>query len=295
MIRVYRGEPYLARRAIEREAGKLVPASSAALLDLSQSGLFGSVSYALDLSELGEGDWATLAPMLERLAAELILLYDPSPTAARSRFYKSHAEIQEFAAPKGRDLERFLAAEFAERGVKPPGAILALLSHLEASPAALVQEIEKLSLLAELPTAQELPEYLAYRPALTAFDLVRKITTGSGAGALADLRELLAAGEEPFKILGALNWQWVRLAQAKMLLVANSVLSRAELADRLQLKPYPAGEILKLAQRLAPEPILAGLESLISAEAGLKKGTEPEGALVILTLELAGKFSPALG
>ena len=102
-------------------------------------------------------------------------------------------------------------------------------------------------------------------------------------------------GEEPFKILGALNWEWVRLAQAKMLLVANSALSHAELADRLQLKPYPAGEILKLAQRLAPEPILAGLESLISAEAGLKKGAEPEGALVILTLELAGKFSPTLG
>lgn len=295
MIRVYRGEPYLARRAIEREAGKLVPASPSALAGLSQGNLFGVQNYALDLSETSEAEWSALLPILEKPHEELISLYDPSPTAARARFYKSHAEIQEFAVPKGKDLERFLAGEFAERGVKPPGATLALLARLEASPAALVQEIEKLCALAELPAVKELPEYLAYRPALSAFDLVRKITTGNSAGALADLRELLAAGEEPFKILGALNWQWVRLAQAKMLLAENPALSRAELATRWKLQPYPAGEILKLAQRLAPEPILAGLEALIGAEAALKKGAEPEGALVILTLELAGKFSPALG
>lgn len=292
MIRVYRGEPYLARRALEQEAGKPVPASPSALAGLGQGSLFGIQSYVLDLSETSEAEWSALLPILEKPHEELILLYDPSPTAARSRFYKSHAETQEFTVPKGKDLERFLASEFADRGIKPAGAVLAFLARLEATPAALVQEVEKLCLLPQLPSAKDLPEYLAYRPSISAFDLVRKITAGNQTGALADLRELWSAGSEPFKILGALNWEWIRLAQAKMLWEENPELSPEELAARLNLKPYPAREILKLARKLAPELLLAGLEALISAESELKKGSDPESAFVVLTLELAGKFSP---
>ncbi len=301
MIIVFTGDPYLARRALLREAEhkglspRFLPPDPTRLQQAASGGLFGPSGALVDLREAAEAEWKALRPALEALPADaLVLLLDPKPSAARSRWYKAHAEVRDHPTPKWKDKVRWVENELKSRGLKAPSAVAQYLAGLEGDLEALAMELEKLELLSPPLSVEKVRAVVALEAPLGAFDLVRAVTEGRFREALKLLRMLLARGEEPLRILGALSWQYTTLAKAWALLAENPLLGEKEAAGLLGVHPYAARQALLLAKRLDEARLRAALAALVAAERRAKEAGNPVLALEEVLWELTRLFAPSI-
>ncbi|MGQ9735629.1 MAG: DNA polymerase III subunit delta [Thermaceae bacterium] len=299
MIKVFAGDPFLARQALLKEAQLwgikgFTPQEPEALTQALEGGLFANRGAILDLSQVDEASWKALKPLLERLPPEIpLLILDPKPSAARAAFYRSH-ERSDHPTPRGKDLLRYIENRGRALGLKlPSGVVHFLAGLLSENPDlfALEQELKKLSLLSPPLTLEKVEKVAALKPSLSGFEVVRLVLEGKRE-ALKKLHTLLAEGEDPLKILGAFSWQYALLLRARLLLEEAQGLSEEEKVARLEVHPFAARRALEMARKIDLKRIQRALDLLLEAELRAKKGRDPRLALEKVVVELTQDSVP---
>jgi DNA polymerase III subunit delta len=108
------------------------------------------------------------------------------------------------------------------------------------------------------------------------------------AGEAADhLERLLDAGEDPFKLMGALIGQYQLNARAFALIQRDPVVRHEEAGKILSVHPFRAQKALEAVRGLSENRIRKDLQKILEADTGMKSGLEPRLTLERLVLELA--------
>lgn len=285
MIVSFTGDPFLARRAARAEAElrglewRPLPPDPALVQQAAGAGLFGPGGAIVDLRDAGEAEWKELRQLLENLPEEsTVLLLDPKPTAARSRWLGKHSDKRSHPTPRYRDKVRWVAAEMKAMGITAPAAVAKYLGELEADLEAIHAELEKLTLLEGPLTPERVREVVALQPPLSSFDLVDAAAAGRFERAMALLRDLLERDEEPLRILGALSKHYSRATVLWAELQARN-LTEKDAAALLKVHPFAAKKLLAFARRMNEDRLLRALDSLAEAEKAAKTGRDPVLAL----------------
>ncbi|RDI96345.1 DNA polymerase III subunit delta [Meiothermus sp. QL-1] len=301
MIQVFTGDSLLAREALLQEARlqgltpQLIPPDPEQVAQAASGGLFGPGGALVDLREATEAEWRSLREVLEGLPpGALVLLLDPQPSAARNRWYAEHAQRRDHPAPAPKELAQWVVNRARYHGLKLSAAVAGYLAGLLSKDdplglEALDQELKKLALLPSPPSLEKVQALVALEAPLSGFDLVRAATEGRLSQALRTAKQLLERGEDPLRILGALSWQYVRVARAWALLQEDPLLGESAAAQRLGLRPYAARQVLLLARRMSEEAVLGALETLLQAEEAAKSGRDPRLALERAVVRLAAQ------
>ncbi|NLN06286.1 MAG: DNA polymerase III subunit delta [Firmicutes bacterium] len=194
-------------------------------------------------------------------------------------------------APLGQAaLRAWLAARAAACGKRfAPGALQAFLTRVGTDLRTLASELDKLATYSG--TRRDLTEDDVR--AVTArtlqddiFALIDAAVDGRTAQAFAILKDLLAAGEPPVKILSMLGRKFRLLGEAKDLLAGG----RSDLAAALKIHPYAAQKLARQAQKTAEARLRRAVELLVRCELDLKRGRiDPVLALETLVAALGVK------
>ena len=276
-------------RDLPRLSGDDVKAEAAAPLLVPS--LFGEAALLIDLS--GVKVPAGFMELLAKSGATVALL-DPSPTAARLKLYEKEGEHHPSPAPvKSGEVAAWASKRAQEMQLKlDRGAAQYLAEVFGGDLAGLVSELNKLALLAQGPGAAPLTrETVARVVGLEApgdsFAMLGAATAGQSAEALGQLRRLLAGGEDPFKLLGAVVWQYSLVARCVALQAGGARVNGVQAAARLNVKPYPAKKALEVARRLSEAKIRAHLGRILEADQGMKRGLDAGAVLERLMVQLS--------
>ena len=112
-------------------------------------------------------------------------------------------------------------------------------------------------------------------------------TAGRPGEAVTQLRRLLASSEDPFRLLGAVVWQYSLVARCVALMAQDSRVNENTAAQRLGVKPYPAKKALEVARRLSEAKIRAHLGRILDADLAMKRGLDPAVTLERLVVQLS--------
>ncbi|RIH81457.1 DNA polymerase III, delta subunit [Calidithermus terrae] len=296
MIEVFTGDAFLAREALLHEAQlqglapRFLPPEPGVVAQEASGGLFGPSGALVDLREVTEGEWKPLREVLEKLPQDaLVLLLDPRPTAARSKWYGEHARKRDNPTPAPRELAQWVTNRARLYELKLPAAVANFLGGLIGgkgsyeNPAygleALDQELRKLTLLDPPLTLEKVQAVVALEPPLSGFDLVRAVTEGKATAAFKHLQNQMERGEDPIRTLGALSWQYSKLARAWAYLQEKPLLGEGEAAGLLGMHPFAAKQTLALAKQASSHAVKAALQTLLEAEQSAKTGGDPRLAL----------------
>ena len=264
-----------------------------------QSGLFGTAAVFLDADAAFQGQAGAAARTralnaLERLPDEtLVVVVDAKATPARKKRWRALGELHDRPTPRFGALQRWIAQELREQGVRATRGVPVLLADLfgEDLPA-LASEIGKLAVLDD-ELDEDRVRRLVHRPASRdAFDMIDAIVAGDAASAVRTARLLLDAGEASPRILGALAWQFGLVARAVGLREREGDLPRDAAARALGTPPYPAGKAMQIARTLDEAALHHVFETLLDAELAVKTGRrEPGWAVEAAALSLADRFA----
>lgn len=294
MIISFTGDPFLARRAARAEAElrglewRLLPPDPTQVQQAAGGGLFGPGGAIVDLRDISEAEWKELRPVLEAIPEDaVVILLDPKPTSARSRWLGKRTEKRDHPTPRYRDKQRWVLNEMKQMGLKAPAAVAHYLGELEADLEAIHAELEKLALLEGSLTLERVKAVVALEQPLSSFDLVDAAAAGRFERALGVLKDLLDRGEEPLRILGALSKHYTRAAVLWAEL-QNRNLNDKDAAALLKVHPFAAKKLLAFARRLDEARLLRALDALAEAEKNAKTGRDPVLALERVLLALRG-------
>jgi DNA polymerase-3 subunit delta len=304
MMQVFTGDSFLAKEALLQEAGlqglpqRLMPPEPALVAQEARGGLFGPSGAVVDLRDLTEAEWKPFREVLEALPSDaVVLLLDPRPSSARNKWYADKVHKRDYPTPSPKEMSNWVINRARYYNLKLPGAIAGYLAGLVGAkgsaenPAmgleALDQELKKLRLVSEPITLKKVQALVALDTPTSGFDLVRATTEGRAAQAFKYAKDLLERGEDPLRILGALSWQYVRVAKAWALLQDDPLMGQGMAASALGMHPYAAKQTLLLAKKVSGETARKALEILMDAEEAAKTGKDMrlalERALVALT------------
>lgn len=310
MIVSFTGDPFLVRRAARaylREQGfagtdivemaeeiepEAIPQAAA------QGGLFGRTALLLDFDAAFQGQ-AGVKPRNEALKAlasvpddSFVVVLDSGATHARQKNLRSLGEHHHEPTPRYGALTRWVAEELDRHGVRARGDVPGTLADLfgEDLPA-IAAEAQKLAVLDEELTSERVRE-IANRPAARdAFDLIDAAVAGDVQSALRVCRTLLDQGEAPPRIMGALAWQFDVVAKCVGLLELEGRVSQQDAARRVKASPYAVKKALAIASGLDEATLHRALDTLLTADVGMKSGRDPAAAMELCTVELAGIFT----
>lgn len=309
MIQVFTGDSFLAREALLQEASlqglplRLMPPEPALVAQEARGGLFGPSGALVDLRDLLEAEWKPLKEVLEALPSDaMVLMLDPRPTSARNRWYSDKVQKRDYPTPSPKEMSNWVINRAGHYGLKLPAAIASYLAGLVGAkgsaenPAmgleALDQELKKLRLVSAPITLEKVQALVALDMPISGFDLVRATTEGRPSQAFKYARELLERGEDPLRILGALSWQYLRLAKAWALLQDDPMMGEGEAATALGMHPYAAKQTLQLAKKVSGQTAQKALEILMDAEEAAKTGKDMRLALERAMVALTGLGTP---
>lgn len=310
MILSFSGDPFLATRAARRalrargfsvhettELGEGMNAAQVAQL-AAQSGLFGQVALLLDFGAAFRGQ-AGVKPrnevlkVLESVSPEtLVVVLDLDATPARQKTYGALGEHEALPTPRFNALTHWVKLELQAAGVEAEGDVPGTLADLfgEDLPG-IAAEIQKLAVLDETLTSERVRE-IANRPAARdAFDLIEAVSAADARRALLICRSLIAQGEAPARVLGALTWQYTLVARCVALREGRARVDAGLVAQTLKVKPFVAQKALALAKPLDEAGLKRVLKSLLKADVAMKTGKDEVWALESLALELATRSS----
>ncbi|MDL2343582.1 DNA polymerase III subunit delta [Deinococcus sp. MIMF12] len=271
-------------RDLPRLAGEEVTAEAVAPL-LAPS-LFGDGGVVVDLAGV-KPDKA----LLELLASApvTVAVLDESAPAGRVKLYESRGEHIASPAPqKTGDVAGWVAQRARKTGLKlDRDAALYLAEVFGSDLTGIAGELNKLTLLDPPHTADLVRRVVGREPPGDSFAMLGAATTGKPGEAVTQLRRLLASGEDPFKLMGAVVWQYSLVARCVALLQEGGRVTEAAAASRLGVKPYPAKKALEVARRLSESKIRAHLARILDADLAMKRGLDPAVTLERLIVQLS--------
>lgn len=315
MILAFAGDPFLAHRAARRalrargfraeevtELGEGMDAEGVERL-AAQLGLFGQTALLLDFDAAFRGQ-AGVKPRnevlksLEKTPAEtLVVVLDLNASASRQKTYRSLGEFESLPTPRFGALTHWIREELKAEGVRFEGGVPDTLADLfgEDLPS-IAGEIHKLAVLDESLSSARVRD-IAHRPAARdAFGLIDATVKGDVREALSVCRSLLAQGEAPPRVLGALSWQYGLVARCVGLRGGRAKTDAGLVVSTLRVKPFVAKKALSIAEKLDEERLERVLRALLEADVAMKTGGDDRWALEALAVRLASLFgspSPA--
>ncbi|WP_161883750.1 DNA polymerase III subunit delta [Deinococcus alpinitundrae] len=255
------------------------------LATLLAPSLFGESAVLVDLEGV-RPDKALLSALATPGA--LVVVLDPLGAATRVKHYEQHGEHRAVPAPaKPGEVAAWASARAKQMKLKLEREAATYLAEVfGADLAGLSAELNKLVFVDEPLGRETLRRVVGREPPGDSFAMLGAATAGRTAEALKQLRQLLASGEDPFKLMGAVIWQYSLVARSVALLQGGRV-SETEAAQRLGVKPYPAKKALEVARQLSERQIRAHLNHILSADLAMKRGLDVPAALERLLVQLS--------
>jgi DNA polymerase III subunit delta len=271
-------------RDLPRISGEDV--SAASLAPLLAPSLFGEAAVLVDL----EGVRPDKA-LLEALATPgaLVVVLDPLGAATRVKHYLQHGEHQAVPSPsKPGEVSGWAVSRARGLGLKLEREAATYLGEVfGADLAGLSAELNKLIFLDGPLNRERVEAVVGREPPGDSFAMLGAATAHKPAQALAHLRRLTLSGEDPFKLLGAVVWQYSLVARSLALVQQGGRLSETEAATRLGVKPYPAKKALDVARTLTEPRIRTHLGHILDADLAMKRGLDPGAVLERLMVQLS--------
>lgn len=249
-------------------------------------GLFGDGGLIVDLDGV-KPDKA----LLELLAgaAVTVAVLDETPPATRLKTYEKAGQILASPAPGKLGEVTAWVTQWARKHKlsldREAAAYLAEVFGPDLT--GIAGELTKLALLDGPFTREAVQRVVGREPPGDSFAMLGAATTGRAAEAMSQLRRLLAAGEDPFKLMGAIIWQYSLVTRMVALLQQESRVNENTAAQRLGVKPYPAKKALEVARRLDEARIRAHLTRILDADLAMKRGLDPAVTLERLIVQLS--------
>ncbi len=306
MIIAYSGDSFLVRRAVKRafeargfamqdvtELAEGMTGGEVAQL-AAQSGLFGSSALLLDFSAAFKGQAGVkgrneVMKVLNTIPEDsLVIVIDLEATPARQKNYKKLGEFEQLPTPRFAALSHWIRLELESHALTFEKSVPDTLADLfgEDLPS-IAAEINKLSVLDEKLTSEQVIR-LVNRPASrSAFDLIDAISAKKPDVALKTIHSLIAQGEAANRILGALTWQYNLLARAVAIKESRSRVDATVLTQTLKVAPFVAKKTLALSQNIDEVALKKILLALLDADVAIKTGKNDQWALEALALKLA--------
>lgn len=309
MITAISGDPFLAQRAARRllqakgfrpeevtELAETITAPQVSQL-AAQSGLFGQSALLLDFDSAFKGQ-AGVKPRNEVLKAleatpadTFIVILDLEATVARQKAYKALGEHHHFPTPRFNALIHWVRQELEAAQVRfDPDVPETLVDLFGEDLPGIAAEVTKLAVLdAHLSSARV--RAIVNRPAARdAFDLIEAVAKGEAAQALAVCQSLMAQGEAPPRVLGALSWQFNLVARTVALQESRGRVDAGLISQTLKVKPFVAQKALAIARQLTEASLHRVLKAMLEADVAMKTGKDEAWALESLALSLAAIF-----
>lgn len=217
-----------------------------------------------------------------------VAVLDENPPASRVKLYESRGEHHSSPAPqKTGDVAGWVTGRARGLGLKlDREAALYLAEVFGPDLTGIAGELNKLTLLDPPHSADLVRRVVGREPPGDSFALLGAATTGRPGEAVTQLRRLLA-GEDPFKLLGAVVWQYSLVARCVALTQEEGRVTEAVAAQRLGVKPYPAKKALDVARRLSEDKVRAHLARILDADVAMKRGLDPGATLERLIVQLS--------
>ncbi len=272
-------------RELPRLAGDEV--SVEAVAPFLMPSLFGDAAVLLDFEGAKPGK--DLLGALEKAPA-LVAVLDPDAPTTRIKLYEKVGEHHPSPTPaRAGDIAGWVAQRARGAGLKlDRDAALYLAEVFGPDLASIAGELNKLTLLDAAPlTRDAVMRVVGREPPGDSFAMLGAATSGKPAEALGQLRRLLAGGEDPFRMMGAVVWQYSLVARCVALLQEGGPVNENVAAQRLGVKPYPAKKALEVARRLNEAKIRAHLGRTLEADLAMKSGQEPGMVLERLIVSLS--------
>ncbi|MFC4639364.1 DNA polymerase III subunit delta [Deinococcus hohokamensis] len=271
-------------RALPRLGGEDV--SPEALRPHLSPGLFGDGGVIVDF----EGVKPDKA-LLELLAgaAVTVALLDEAPPATRLKLYEKQGEVVPSPAPsKPGDVTGWVVQRAKKAKLPLEREAAAYLAEVFGPDlAGIAGELNKLALLDGPLNRPAVQRVVGREPPGDSFAMLGAATAGRPGEAVTQLRRLLASGEDPFKLMGAVVWQYSLVARCVALLQQEGRVTEAAAAQRLGVKPYPAKKALDVARRLNEGKIRGHLARILDADLHMKRGLDPGAVLERLIVQLS--------
>lgn len=257
-----------------------------ALTPLLSPGLFGDGGVVVDLA--GAKPDKALLDLLASAPVTVAVL-DESPPATRVKLYESRGEHHPSPAPqKPGEVAGWVTQRARGLGLRLDREAAAYLAEVFGPDlTGIAGELNKLTLLDPPHTADLVRRVVGREPPGDSFALLGAATTGRPGEAVTQLRRLLAGGEDPFKLLGAVVWQYSLVARCVALTQEEGRVTEAVAAQRLGVKPYPAKKALDVARKLSEDKVRAHLARILDADVAMKRGLDPAATLERLVVQLS--------
>jgi len=168
-----------------------------------------------------------------------------------------------------------------------PGAASLLVDAVNAEPARIRIEVDKLSLYAQgrsKISREDVEELVVAARKYTVWQLADLIGGAKCDAALVFLDGLLREGEQPAMMVGALAWMYRKLIESREL---PAQMNKYQAARQLSMNPDSAEQALRLSRRIPNAQLLAGLAALADADSMLKSGVaNPRAVMEFLVTRL---------
>lgn len=249
-------------------------------------GLFGDGGVIVDLE--GVKPDKALLELLAGAAVTVAVLDEAAP-AMRSKLYQARGEQIVSAAPSKPGEVTGWVVQYARKQklALDRDAAAYLAEVFGADLAGIAGELTKLALLPGPHTREAVQRVVGREPPGDSFAMLGAATAGRPGEAVGQLRRLLASGEDPFKLMGAVVWQYSLVARCVALLQEEGRVTEAAAAQRLGVKPYPAKKALDVARRLNEAKIRAHLARILDADLAMKRGLDAGVTLERLIVQLS--------
>ncbi|CCQ90283.1 putative DNA polymerase III, delta subunit [Nitrospina gracilis 3/211] len=166
-----------------------------------------------------------------------------------------------------------------------------LLSRIGPKPGILAQELDKVITFGggnKTLSQSAVAEVVGAIKLESVFDLTDALKEKNADRALHLLRNQLAHGEEPVKVLGMIAWQFRLIWEVKH--HQQQRVPRQQIAKAMGQKPFLVDQALRFTGNFTERQLRNGFQSLSEADIELKStGKAPEGILESLVLKLCAK------
>lgn len=302
MLAAFSGHPFLAELALrewaERQGinrAELTRLSGdevtvQALEPLLAPSLFGGGGVIVDLS--GVKPTKDLMELLAGAATPALVL-DSSAPPTRAKVYEAHGELIRSPNPqRSGDVLGWLLPYAKHQGLNLQKDAAQYLTEVFGTDlTGIAGELNKLEFLpaGTRLDAATVQEVVGRERAGDSFAMLDAATAGQSAQALAQLGRLLRGGEDPFRLLGAVVWQYSLIVRCVGLIheAGGGRVNENEAAQRLGTKPFPTKKALAVARRLGEAKIRRQLGRVAQADLDLKRGHDPARVLERLMVELS--------
>lgn len=191
------------------------------------------------------------------------------------------------------ELPREVAALAKARGLDlGPDVVGFLLDSAAGDLYAVVSELDKIRAWAGAGDGpvrvalSEVRELVSAGATMSGWEIADAIAARDGAGAMTAARRLVAAGEEPLRLLGGIAYRTRAMVQAKALLASGA--GAREVSSRLRLG-WGGDRIVEGARRYTVDELLAFPHHVAEADRAFKsRGLDPGAILERLVYKLVG-------